>query len=359
MVTLDNALADLRPHAESAGDASRGYSLLERMALLNVSAVSVAVIEHGRILEQTAGTRAADDPTPADEGTAFAACSVSKAITAVMALRMVAQGQLALDEDVNTRLRSWRLADRKGERVAVTLRQLLTHTAGTNVHGAPGYDPAEKIPSAEEVFYGRFPSLTPAVVVEAPPGSSYAYSAGGYLVVQQLLSEVAERSFADVAQELVFAPLGMRRSRFGAPPDTNHAFAHVSMIRKHSPETDLAWPEQAAAGLWSTAGDLARFGQALHRSYAGESDFLPRPLALEALTRQTSHRDIGLGLHLQGTGAARRFGHTGAHLGWRAEVMMWLVGGHGLAVMLNNGYTGSEFKAEIVSALVRHRGWSL
>ena len=133
--------------------------------------------------------------------------------------------------------------------------------------------------------------------------------------------------------------------------------AHVSLIRKASPESNLVWPAQAPAGLWTTAGDLARLVIAIQQSHAGDGDFLPRVLAIDALTKQTPHKDIGLGVYLLGEGAARRFSHMGGYLGFCGEILGWLAGGYGVAILLNNGYTGPALKAEIQRAVETTFAW--
>ena len=360
MPTLwEQAQTSLRPNTETAGDPGQTYALKSRMATHNVSAVSIALITDGQVeVDAAYGTRAADDPVPVTARTRFAACSVSKAVAAVAALRLVADGRLPLDADVNEHVRDWRVRDAVGQPVKVTLRQLLTHTAGLNVGGAVGYDPAGPVPTLDDVFHGRPPSLTPAVHVVAEPGTAYRYSAGGYIVVQRLICDATGKPFDDAVRALVFEPLAMDRSTFAPQPDDDdHAAAHVSMIRRGSPETNLVWPEQAAAGLWTTAGDLVRLTVAIQASYHGRGDFLPQALAGDALLRQTPHRDVGLGLHLLGDGAARRFSHTRSHLGWRAEMLDWLDRECGVAVMISNGYTGSELKGEILKAVLSTYQW--
>src|SRR5439155_15305565 len=138
----------LRPHTEFTGDPHRDHALEDRMRLYNVSAISIAIIHDGELaVEQGIGHLAADDPTPASADTRFAACSISKAVTAAAVLRLVAAGKLSLDADVNESLRDWRVIDADESPVKVTLRQLLTHTAGVNAHGADGYDPLGPVPT--------------------------------------------------------------------------------------------------------------------------------------------------------------------------------------------------------------------
>jgi CubicO group peptidase (beta-lactamase class C family) len=359
------ARSALRPHPEFAGEPDRDYSLEERMRLHNVPAVSIAVIDDGQIAVDTGvGQLAADDPTAATADTVFAACSISKAVSATAALRLVAAGKLPLDGDVNQHLRDWRLTDAQGRPVNVTLRQILTHTAGINIHGADGYDPAGPVPTLEQVFRGETPCMSPRIHVVTQPGSRYEYSSGGYTVVGKLICDATGQSFDDAMAALVFGPLAMRHSTFDSEGararHLRRAAAHVSLIRKASAETRLVWPAQAPAGLWTTAGDLVRLVLALQKAYDGSGDFLPHELACETLRRQTPHHDIGLGLYLLGQDGtpARRFSHTGGYLGYKAEMLGWFAGGHGAVVMVNNGYTGAALKSEIIAALQRSYGWA-
>jgi CubicO group peptidase (beta-lactamase class C family) len=353
------ARTSLRPHFDFTGDPDREYPLDERMHVHNVSAVSIAIVHDGQLaVDEGIGQLAADDPTPANTNTLFATCSISKAVSAVAALRLVAAGKLPLDGDVNEHMRDWRLRDAQNQVVKVTLRQILTHTAGINIHGADGYDPRGPLPTLEQVFRGETPCVSAAVRVTREPGAGYEYSSGGFIVIQKLICDTSGQSFDDAMESLVFRPLSMRHSTFrsnaaGMP----RAAAHVSLIRRASPESALVWPARAPAGLWSTAGDLARLMQVLQSAFDGNSDFLPQALAREVLRKQTPHHDIGLGLYLLGEGPSRRFSHMGGYLGYGGEMLGWLEGGYGVALLINNGYTARALKTEIMQAVIKAYGW--
>jgi CubicO group peptidase (beta-lactamase class C family) len=341
--------------------ARNSLQLEERMHLDNIPAASVAIIHDGKLdLETGIGQLAADDPTPATENTCFAACSISKAVTASAVLRLIAAGKLQLDTDIHDTLRDWRLNDGNGRPVKITLRQLLTHTAGINPEGADGYDPRGPVPTLEQILRGQPPCITPPVRIIQEPGAAYNYCMGGYLLIEKLICDVTGESFDAAMRRLVFAPLAMTHSTFrDHAGGMQRASAHVSMIRRGAPESDLVWRAAAAAGLWTTAGDLARLVLAIQGSYDGRDDFLPQDLARQMLTQQTPHRAIGLGVYLLGEGPARRFSHTGAYLGFKGEVLGWLEGGYGIAVMVNNGYTGLPLKEEIIAAVARAYGWPM
>src|SRR5438067_2266992 len=133
--------------------ALNSIDLQQRMHRDNISAVSIAIIHDGKLdIETGIGQLAVDDPTPATQETCFAACSISKAVTASGVIRLVAAGKLQLDTDVYETLRDWRVKDANGRAVKITLRQLLTHTAGFNPDGADGYDPRGPVPTLQQIF---------------------------------------------------------------------------------------------------------------------------------------------------------------------------------------------------------------
>ena len=208
---------------------------------------------------------------PRDER--FQAGSVSKAVAALTALRLVAVGAVELDADVNDRLTSWRLPDGKG----VTLRRLLGHTAGLGVPFFPGYAESEPLPTLVQVLDGLPPANTVPVRVESPPGSAFAYSGGGYALVQLLVEDVTGVPFADAAAELVLEPLGMEVSSFCQRRGAWHRY-----------------PEEAAAGLWTTPSDLARFLVAVQRGAEGSEAMIAPHHELPAEGEWTVLRSLGL-----------------------------------------------------------------
>jgi beta-lactamase family protein/glyoxalase/bleomycin resistance protein/dioxygenase superfamily protein len=146
------------------------------------------------------------------------ACSISKTGSAMTALRLVELGKLSLDEDVNLKLKSWKLPSSEamqGEKV--TLRRLLSHTAGTTVHGFPGYAQGDPVPTLPQLLDGVKPANTAAIRVDIKPGTQWRYSGGGYEIVQQLIQDITGKSFAEVTQELVLGRLQMTHSTYQQP----------------------------------------------------------------------------------------------------------------------------------------------
>ena len=219
--------------------------------------LGVAVIEESGI----AWSRAAGGPPDL----LFQAGSISKPVTALAALELAARGQADLDGDVNEQLTSWQLPGSPG----VSLRQLLGHTSGMGVPFFPGYPQGAAVPALRQVLDGAPPSATPAVRADPAKHGRFCYSGGGYAVIQQLIADVTGLPFAQAARALVLEPLGMTRSTFEQPlpPSLPGAARHDWHV----------YPESAAAGLWTTPGDLARYVCALQAALAGrESPVRPQ-----------------------------------------------------------------------------------
>jgi CubicO group peptidase (beta-lactamase class C family) len=188
----------------------------------------------------------------------FQAGSISKPVTALAALELAAQGEVDLDADVNERLSSWQLPGDRG----VSLRQLLGHTSGMGIPFFPGYPQGSEVPALRQVLDGVPPSATPAVRVDPAAHGTFRYSGGGYAVIQQLIADVTGVPFAQAAHELVLAPLGMTQSTFSEPL-TEDLHARAARPDWH------VYPEAAAAGLWTTPDDLARYVCAVAAAWAG------------------------------------------------------------------------------------------
>ncbi len=237
---------------------------LSRLVTRGSGACGVAVIRGGEV--------AVTDGTP--PGVLFQAGSTSKPVAAMVALELAARGQADLDANVNEMLTSWRLPGGDG----ITLRHLLGHTAGTGVPFLPGYRPGAPAPTLLQSLAGSPPATTAPVRADPELKDQFRYSGGGYAVVQQLVTDCAGQPFAQAAKELVLEPIGMTDSTFEQPLP---AWLHASVAR---PDWNT-YPEAAAAGLWTTPADLARFVCALQACRAGRPSSLRCAGAGEMLTR--------------------------------------------------------------------------
>ena len=335
------------PRTEPLGD------LPALMRVAHLPALSVALIADGGIADTLAiGEVSYGCGDAVSPHTPFQAASISKAIAAFCALRLVAQGVLDLDADVNGGLRSWRVPANGGWQPVVTLRQLLSHTAGTTTNGFLGYPVGRAIPSLPDILDGR--GNSDPVRVTALPGTRFRYSGGGYTVMQLLLSDVTGRAYADLARELVLDPVGMADSEFDVGHRPGFAVGHHGGPEP-IPGGAHRFPELAAAGLWSTPTDLARFLLAVHASVRGEADaLLPKDLA-ETMRSAPTDAPYGLGLDLGPDGAW--FGHNGGNEGFRSTARLYHPSATGVVIMTN-----SDFGMQVIDLFLRPKlaaamGW--
>jgi CubicO group peptidase (beta-lactamase class C family) len=288
----------------------------------------------------------------APHGTLFQAASISKPVAALVALRLVAQGSLGLDADVNQFLTSWQLPD-GGGLPPVTVRHLLSHGGALTVSGVPGYRQGEVLPSLTDILDGVPPANTPAVRKDGPSGLQWRYSGGGYVILQQLLEDVAGRPFADLASELVFRPARMDAATYEQPQPPDAAAAHVA-------GEEVAWrvhPELATAGLWCTPADLVRLAQGIQAAIAGEAGaLLPKQLAREMVTPQMGDYGLGLGLRLSGHGSSEQFSHGGENCGYECALIATVRGGNAVAVMTSSDQ-GVPLIASLLSVIAADTPW--
>lgn len=348
---------DLLPNFYIEGEKPEPVTLNERMHHYGVPGLSVAVFKNGE-LEWAKGYGMADLETqrPVDEQTLFQAASISKPVSAVAVHKMAEEGVIDLDTDLNTYLSSWKLPENEYTREEkVTLARILNHTAGTTVWGFPGYARTDTIPSAVGVVSGI--GNTDPILVYKVPGESWQYSGGGYTVMQIALEDVADQPFADLMEEKVLLPLGMNSSTFEQPlPASLHDRAATGYLQD-STAVEGNWhvyPEQAAAGLWTTPTDLARYAMSMQQSILGEENaLLEQNTVQRMLTPGDNEHGLGPGIKYNGT----HFGHGGSNEGFRCNFVASMKGGNGVVVMTNSS-NGSSMAAELMQAIYRHYGWS-
>ena len=358
---IQRVVRGLLPAVAIHGEKLSGMDLRQRMQKYKVPGVSIAVIDAGSVAWARAyGTREAGGTDSVTIETLFQAGSVSKPVTAMTALRLVESGRLKLDEDVNRTLVSWRIpASDSSKGTAVTLRMLLTHSAGLTVHGFPGYAVGDSIPSLLQVLDGARPANTPAVRVDIRPGATFSYSGGGFCVVQQLLMDVMARPFPEIVAEAVLRPLGMAHSTFDQPVAP---VAGVSRAAGHGMDGSVIagkwhrYPELAAAGLWSTPSDLALLVLEVQGAWRGSS----RQVLSPGMTRKMLAPQIlptqGLGWRIEGSGGSPRFEHSGDTDGFACTVMGYLGRNQG-AVVMTNGTRGGSLVQEVLRGIAKEYGW--
>ncbi len=351
------AIEAAQPEADE--DGLGALTVEELMERFSVPGVSVAVIRDFEI-HWAKGYGIADVETGAavDTETMFQAASISKPVAAMAVLRAVQDGLFSLDDDINDILTSWRLdggeftADR-----SVTPRMLTSHTSGLgDGFGFPGYDPSGPVPTALQILEGHELSNVGVLFMERPPMSLMEYSGGGVTLMQQALSDALRRPFAEIMADGVLGPIGMNNSSFvqPLPPelDANAARAHSRSGESMGPKWHV-YPEMAAAGLWTTPSDLARFAIEVQLSAIGRSNrVLDRTMVQEMLS-PVGVGDFAVGFGIGKVGQGWYFSHGGSNWGFRATLMAHKVKGYGLAVMTNadqGGAVAGEISRRIQAA---------
>ena len=335
------------------------HTLTDRMKELNVPGVSIAVLHNGKI-EWARGfgvRRLGGDPVDAE--TLFQAGSISKPLAAMACLRLVQEGKLSLDADVNTYLTSWKFpADPIAAGKPLTLRELLTHTGGTTVHGFPGYASTEPVPTLVQVLNGEKPANTPAIRSEAAPMARWNYSGGGYTIMQQALIDVSHVPFHKLLHDSVLAPIGMKHSTYEQPlPESLRKIAATPYRGDGKPVDSGAhtYPEMAAAGLWTTPTDLAIYAIEVEKSLAGKANHvLSADMTRQMLTPGMGH--WGLGLQIGGSDANPYFSHGGANEGFRNNFAAYEKNGEGVFVM-TNGDNGGQIADEVMHSVANEYQW--
>ncbi|HEY6333875.1 MAG TPA: serine hydrolase domain-containing protein, partial [Blastocatellia bacterium] len=255
---------------------SNAMNLADQMSHYHIPGVSVAVINEGRIeWARGFGVKDASTKEPVTAETLFQAGSISKPVAAAAALHLVQEGKLDLDENVNDKLKSWKVPDNEHtEKKKVTLRELLSHTAGLTVHGFPGYAADAPLPTLVQVLDGTKPANTAPIRVDIDPGSEWRYSGGGYTVMQQMLIDVTGKPFPEILNDAVLSPVGMTESSYEQPLPESWQGRTATAHRNGAPIKGRwhIYPEMAAAGLWTTPSDLARFAIEIQRSFEGQSN---------------------------------------------------------------------------------------
>ena len=350
-----------------------GWRITDRMKYYKVPGVSIAVIKDYKI-DWAKGYGLADTSQniPVTTETMFSAGSISKFLMAVTALKMVENGQIELEKPINNYLSSWKITENDfTKKTPVTLRMLLSHSAGTSQSSYFGFTPAQLLPGITEILSGAKISETRPVVVNSEPNKEFRYSGGGSMIAQLALMDVSKKSFSDLTQQLLFYKLGMYNSTFEQPvpmkfkKQSAWAYSSASWFKG----MPYVYPQQAAAGLYSTPTDLAKFFIDVQQSYLGKGKILSKELTKKMFTPQQMVSDgaykeqIGIGPFLiQRTDnkdpRGVYFEFTGVNAGFLAYGIAGITGGNGVVIMLNSGDDVNGLGKEIRRAVAKVYNWT-
>jgi len=334
------------------------------MKQFHVPGLTVAIIYDFKV-QGTKNWGVADEETkaPVTEATLFQAASMSKPVAAMVSLKAVQLGIFGLDQDINTILKSWKLPDNPyGGGLPVTPRMLMSHTSGAgDGFGFAGYEPGRPLPTEQQTLDGLPPSQQHEVRLVRPALTASQYSGGAVQIQQLALTDAVGRPFASLAKQWVLGPIGMTHSSFEEPlPVTwqaNTARGHgmdgkAMAVRWH------VYPEQAAAGLWTTASDYARFMLEVQKTLAGRSSAVLDRATMQNMVAPVGVGPFAVGFQIKQQGQGWYFEHAGANWGFRSEAIAHVAKGYGVVIM-TNGDNGSVLAREIVARVAAAYDWDL
>lgn len=363
-LTLDTVVVSLPAQGEQH---AVDFTLRDLMRQYRIPGISVAVVQNNQLAWSAGfGVVAPGSAMPVSPTTLFQAASISKPITAAGGLWLVEHGKLQLDRNVNLGLKGWQVPENAfTANEKVTLRRLMSHSAGLSVHGFGGYAKGTPLPTTVQTLDGTPPANNPAVRVIAVPGGECIYSGGGITVEMLLMQQASGQRFEDFMMQHVLKPAGMTSSTF--QQDLPASMAHRAASGTHSDGTVVPggwhiYPELAPDGLWTTPSDLARFGMELSLSRQGKANhILSQSMTQQMLTPQCHDTPgdaggIGLGFGVGYGGHPGRFRHTGGNDGFESFLMMDADAGWGIAFMGNSDSFHLLYPS-LVDAVAKLQGW--
>jgi CubicO group peptidase (beta-lactamase class C family) len=339
------------------------WSLVERMKKYNVKGLSIAVI-HNYQIEWAKGYGFADvsEQRPVTENTLFQAASISKSLNSVGILKLVQDKILDLNTDINNYLVSWKFPyDTVCKGKVITLTNLLSHTGGLSVSGFPGYEKGDRIPTIPQVLDGAKPANTGAVRSIKEPGREVIYSGGGITITQLILSDVTKQPYDEFMEEKVLDPLGMTSSSFTQPPPASKEELLATGYLADGNEVNgkyHIYPEQAAAGLWTTPSDLCRYIIETQLAFNGKSArVLTTEMTRIRLTPIMEDAALGTWVNSRVTGSYKYFNHNGGNAGFCCTAIGCENSGDGVVIMTNTNHDNTGILEEIANSVATVYHW--
>jgi CubicO group peptidase (beta-lactamase class C family) len=356
IAAVENSLAP----AVIFGDTVPKLKLEARMRETGVPGLSIAVIRNYQVEWAKAyGWADVEEKRKATTETRFQAASISKSINSMGILKLVEMKKLDPEADINTYLTSWKFPyDSIVLNKKINTHQLLSHTAGLDIHGFPGYATTDTLPTILQILNGQRPANTKAVRSLFEPGLRFKYSGGGTTITQLLLTDITQRNYADWMEEQVLRPLGMNNSSYQQPPSpVVHPQLATGYYGNGKPVTGRyhVYPEQAAAGLWTTPTDLARYIIECQLALEGRSSKVLSPAMMQKRMTPYIDTSAALGVFINKRNGNAWFNHNGSNEAFLCASYGSLQGGDGVVVMIN----GENFSVinELVNSVAQVYDW--
>jgi CubicO group peptidase (beta-lactamase class C family) len=336
------------------------HTLKERMNFHHVNGVTIAIIKDYKIdWARSYGWADSAEQRRVTTSTLFQAGSISKSLNGVGVLKLVQDKRLDLNTDVNDYLTSWKFPnDSLTKSKKITLANLLSHTAGLSVHGFPGYEKGNSIPTLVQILNGERPANTSAVRSIFEPGLKYQYSGGGTTISQLIVQDITKKPYDEFMWKNVLKPMGMKNSFYTQPPAGDKQKLLASGYYNDGKAVKgkyHIYPEQAAAGLWTNPTDLANYVIETQLALHGKSSkVLSQDMTKLRLTPYID-KSAALGVFIVKRGEQTYFQHTGADEGFVSQYYGSMEGGDGVVVMVNSD--NGAITEEIINSVATVYGW--
>lgn len=335
-------------------------NILDRMKHYQVKGLSIAVVHNYQVV-WAKGYGWADEAgkKPVTTETLFEPGSISKSLNAVGILKLVQDKKLDLDADINTYLSSWKFPyDSVTGNKKITLAQLLSHSAGLTVHGFPGYDLQEKVPTVPQVLNGEAPANTPPVRSAFEPGLKFQYSGGGTTITQLIIADVTRQPYDVFMDEHILKPMGMSNSTYRQPPVAQQqALCATGYYPDGTAVSNRfhVYPEQAAAGLWMSPTDLCQYIIETQLAYEGKSAKVLNREMTRLRLMPYNDRSAALGVFIEQRGNSTYFQHSAGNEGFSGQYYGSLEEGNGVVIFANSTYSG--IYTEIINSVATVYQW--
>jgi CubicO group peptidase (beta-lactamase class C family) len=315
------------------------WTLKERMKFYHTNGVSITVIKDYKIQwTKTYGWADSIEQRSVTSVTMFQAGSNSKSLNAMGVLKLVQEGKINLKDDINKYLKSWKFPyDTLSKGKNITVANLLSHTAGISVHGFPGYEIGDSLPTLRQILDGQQPANTKAVRSIFEPALKFKYSGGGTTILQMIIEDVTGQKYEEYMWQNVLKPLNMTNSSYNQPPTMKKSLATGYYNNGKTINGNYhIYPEKAAAGLWTTSNDLAKYVIETQLSLKGKSQkILNSEMTKLRLTPLIDNNSTAFGVFIINKKGIKYFNHGGVNEGFVSQYVGSFEGGNGAVVMTN------------------------